>query len=126
MEGGPDELYTLRAQFWLGHYGLAIQEAKQVARRPLSNALKLEREEFLMRSYVASHQYDKVESGDTTGTSETPLHVQMLHFSMLAVFRRLTKLLACLCMCFLYTCQLFLLSVFMIISLASHRLESSI
>jgi coatomer protein complex subunit epsilon len=70
MEGGPDELYTLRAQFWLGHYGLAIQEAKQVARRPLSNALKLEREEFLMRAYTASHQYDKVDSGDTTGKSD--------------------------------------------------------
>ena len=23
----PDELYTLRAQFWLGHYGMAVDEA---------------------------------------------------------------------------------------------------
>lgn len=67
----PDELYTLRAQFWLGHYQLAVDEAKSVARRPMSPALKQEREEFLMRSYVALGQYDKVSAsggGDPPGT----------------------------------------------------------
>ena len=41
----PDELYTLRAQYWLGHYAMAIDEAKQVVRRPMPPALKLERED---------------------------------------------------------------------------------
>ena len=30
-DSGPDELYTLRAQYTLGHYGMAVQEAKQCA-----------------------------------------------------------------------------------------------
>jgi len=56
----PDELYTLRAQYWLAHYVLAIEEAKSVARRPMSLALKLEREEFLYRSQLALKETDKV------------------------------------------------------------------
>lgn len=56
----PDELYTLRAQYWLGHYPMAMEECKAVARRPMSPALKSEREEFLARSYIATRQYDKV------------------------------------------------------------------
>lgn len=58
-EGGqPDELYTLRAQFALGHYRLALHEAAQVARRPMAVALKVEREEYVRRSYMALGQYD--------------------------------------------------------------------
>lgn len=56
----PDELYTLRAQYWLGHYSLAIEEAKAVVRRPMSPQLKLEREEFLARAQLALGQYDRV------------------------------------------------------------------
>ena len=56
----PDELYTLRAQFWLGHYTLAGEEAKSVARRPMSPSLKVEREVFLARAYGALGQTDKV------------------------------------------------------------------
>jgi coatomer subunit epsilon len=66
----PDELYTLRAQYWLGHYGMAIQEAKSVARRPMSVALKSEREEFLSRSYTALGQYDKVTVTETPSKCE--------------------------------------------------------
>jgi len=67
---GPDELYTLRAQYTLGHFAAAVQEAKQVARRPMSAALKIEREEYLHRAHAALHQYDKCEaaSGDGPGT----------------------------------------------------------
>jgi Coatomer epsilon subunit len=67
--GQPDELYTLRTQFFLGHYQAALQEAKQMSRRPLSNsALKLEREEFIYRAYIALQQYDKcVSAGDSPG-----------------------------------------------------------
>ena len=56
----PDELYTLRAQFWLGHYSMCIEEAKSVARRTMSPSLKQERDEFLARAQLALQQYDKV------------------------------------------------------------------
>lgn len=56
----PDELYTLRAQFWLGHYTLCLEECKAVARRPMSPSLKAEREEFIYRANIAQGQYDKV------------------------------------------------------------------
>lgn len=70
----PDELYTLRAQFWLGHYQLAMEEAKSVARRPMPPALKAEREEFLARCQIALGRYDKVAAsaaggGDSPGES---------------------------------------------------------
>ena len=56
----PDELYTLRTQYMLGHYTAALQEAKQMSRRPISsNALKIEREEYIYRCYIALQQYDK-------------------------------------------------------------------
>ena len=64
----PDELYTLRAQYWLGHYNLAVEEAKSIARRPMSPALKAEREEILNRAYIALGQYDKL-AGGTSGES---------------------------------------------------------
>jgi coatomer protein complex subunit epsilon len=64
----PDELYTLRAQYWLGHYQLALEEAKSVARRPMSPDLKAEREELLARIYIALRQYDKASATDTPGT----------------------------------------------------------
>ena len=63
----PDELYTLRAQYWLGHYNLAVEEAKSIARRPMNPTLKEEREEFLQRAYIALGQYDKL-TGGTPGT----------------------------------------------------------
>mmetsp|Transcript_4424 Transcript_4424/g.6465 ORF Transcript_4424/g.6465 Transcript_4424/m.6465 type:complete len:300 (+) Transcript_4424:54-953(+) len=56
----PDELYTLRAQYWLGHYTLCIDEAKAIARRPMSASLKVEREEFALRAQLALKKYDKV------------------------------------------------------------------
>jgi coatomer protein complex subunit epsilon len=64
----PDELYTLRAQYWLGHYQLALEEAKSVARRPMSPNLKAEREELLARIHIALRQYDKAQATDTPGT----------------------------------------------------------
>ena len=65
----PDELYTLRAQFWLGHYQMALDEAKSIQRRPMSPALKEEREEFTMRCYLAMGDYGKVIAAtDTPGT----------------------------------------------------------
>mmetsp|Transcript_21302 Transcript_21302/g.27510 ORF Transcript_21302/g.27510 Transcript_21302/m.27510 type:complete len:294 (+) Transcript_21302:92-973(+) len=63
----PDDLYTLRAQFWLGHYQMAIEEAKSIARRPMPPNLKAEREEFLSRSLIASGQQEKA-----TAMTDTP------------------------------------------------------
>jgi len=67
----PDELYTLRAQYWLGHYNLCLDEAKSVARRPMAANLKVEREEFVLRSQLALKQYDKV-IRDSDGEDRTP------------------------------------------------------
>lgn len=66
----PDELYTLRAQFWLGHYTLCLEECKAVARRPMSPSLKAEREEFIHRANIAQGQYDKV-IRETAGTDKS-------------------------------------------------------
>ena len=63
----PDELYTLRAQFWLGHYQMALDEAKSIMRRPMSPDLKAEREEIVARCHIAMKNYDRVISGDTSG-----------------------------------------------------------
>ena len=60
MASEPDELYTLRAQYWLGHYAMAVDEAKSIMRRPMSPELKLEREEFALRSQLALGQHNKV------------------------------------------------------------------
>lgn len=60
MDSSPDELYTLRAQFWLGHYNLCIDEAKSIARRPMSPQLKVEREEFYLRALLELKQFDDV------------------------------------------------------------------
>jgi coatomer protein complex subunit epsilon len=56
----PDELYTLRAQYWLGHYNLALDEAKNASRKPMPPHLKNEREELVLRCYLGLKQYDKI------------------------------------------------------------------
>ena len=56
----PDELYTLRAQYWLGHYALALDEARSASRRPMPTHLKSEREELTLRAQIGLGQYDRV------------------------------------------------------------------
>jgi len=56
----PDELYTLRAQYWMGHYDLALEEARSIARAPMPPHLKVEREEFVLRCLLAKGDCDKV------------------------------------------------------------------
>jgi len=51
----PDELYTLRNLFWLGSFQAAITEGGRLNR--LSDELKVERDEFVYRSYVGQGQY---------------------------------------------------------------------
>jgi len=72
----PDELYTLRAQYWLGHYQMALIEAKSIMRRPMSADLKQEREEFVARCHIAMKDYDKVIAGDSAGLNALALHAQ--------------------------------------------------
>jgi len=72
----PDDLYTLRAQFWLGHYQMALDEAKSIMRRPMSPDLKAEREEIVARCYIATKDYDKVISGDTSAAGMQALALQ--------------------------------------------------
>lgn len=54
----PDDLFTLRNHFWLGSYQLAIAEGSGLGR--LSDALRIERDEFIYRSYIALGQYSIV------------------------------------------------------------------
>lgn len=73
----PDELYTLRAQFWLGHYQMALDEAKSIMRRPMSPDLKQEREEFVARCYIGMKDYDRVISNTSSaGLSALALQAQ--------------------------------------------------
>lgn len=73
MSHEPDDLYTLRAQFWLGHYEICLEEAKAIARRPMAPHLKQEREEFVSRAHLALGQYEKVlaAAGDGSSTGKT-------------------------------------------------------
>ncbi|KAL7546760.1 hypothetical protein ACHAWF_010095 [Thalassiosira exigua] len=74
----PDELYTLRAQYWLGHYVLALDEGKASARRPMPPHLKSEREELVLRCHLAMGNYDKVATDG--GSSDSPaLRALALH-----------------------------------------------
>jgi len=77
----PDELYTLRAQYWLGHYALALDECRSAARRPLPPHLKTEREELLFRCHLALGQHDKVVAGTSTAPALQALaiHSQFLN-----------------------------------------------
>jgi tetratricopeptide (TPR) repeat protein len=68
----PDELYTLRAQYWLGHYQLALDEAKSIARKPMPSHLKVEREEFVLRSLLAMKQFDKVQTEADSSLDKGP------------------------------------------------------
>lgn len=54
----PDELFTLRNHFWLGSYQLAIAEGSGLGRLP--EKLRVERDEFIYRSYIALGQYSIV------------------------------------------------------------------
>lgn len=54
----PDDLFTLRNHFWLGSYQLAIAEGSGLGRLP--DNLRVERDEFIYRSYLALGQYSIV------------------------------------------------------------------
>ena len=91
----PDELYTLRAQFWLGHYGLCVTEGKSLGRRPMTPQLKAEREEFITRAMLAMGDYDKViRQGDVPDVSpSTYLHTYRHTYTHTYTYRNFFTLL---------------------------------
>ncbi len=60
---GPDILFTLRNNFYLGAYQAAIAEAADLER--LSEADSIERDCFVYRSYIELGSFEV--SGTTTG-----------------------------------------------------------
>jgi coatomer protein complex subunit epsilon len=68
----PDELYTLRAQYWLGHYNLCLDEARSIARRPMAPQLKIEREELHLRALLELKQYDNVVQQASSTADQSP------------------------------------------------------
>jgi len=80
----PDELYTLRSQYWLGQYSLCIDEGKSIARRPMSADLKAEREEFVLRAQLALGQYDRVINEAESPNSSVAIRALGLHAKYLA------------------------------------------
>lgn len=80
----PDDLYTLRAQYWLGHYTLALDEGRQAARRPMAPHLKTEREEMMLRCQLALGQYDLVMAEGGGATKPPTLQALALHAKFLS------------------------------------------
>lgn len=80
----PDELYTLRAQYWLGHYKLALEEGRSIARRPMSAHLKSEREEFILRANLGLGNYDKVSQAASAPDASAAVTTLGLHAEYLS------------------------------------------
>lgn len=116
----PDELYTLRTTFWLGHYNMALEEAKNLARRPMAPHLKAEREEFLHRANIALGRYSSVAVESSASTALRVLgltakyHTESTDEGKAAVLNNLEAILAedgnASSSCQLYAAQLFLLA----------------
>jgi coatomer protein complex subunit epsilon len=79
----PDELYTLRAQYWLGHYALALDEGRSSIRRPMPPHLKSEREEMMLRAQLGLGQYHRVVAEGTGHDKPPALQALALHASYL-------------------------------------------
>jgi len=80
----PDELYTLRAQYWLGHYSLALDEGRSAARRPMPAHLKSEREELVLRCQLGLGEYDKVAAEGAIPGKSPAVQALGLHASFLS------------------------------------------
>lgn len=71
----PDDLYTLRNNFWLGNYQRAVAEGSSLSR--LSDPLKIECKEFIFRSYIAMGQCNIVLDEVSDGP-DTPIALQAI------------------------------------------------
>lgn len=74
----PDILYTLRTQYWLGHFNLSLSEAKNLKKLPLNLELKIECEEFMLRSLLALKQYDSIVEDTAEYNNNIGIHVLLL------------------------------------------------
>lgn len=75
MTSEVDELYSVKTAYWLGNYDEAVQEARQA--RVKADALKIERDVYMYRAYIAMGQYDVVLSGIKDDPS-TPIALQAI------------------------------------------------
>jgi coatomer protein complex subunit epsilon len=69
----PDELYTLRNQFWLGNYQQAVNEGNSLTRLP--TGLQVEKQEYMYRSFLALGQFDVVD-GEIQDGDASPLSLR--------------------------------------------------
>ena len=74
----PDELYTLRTCYYLGHYKLALEEGQNLTRRPMAPTSKSELDELLIRAKIANGSYNS-----SPNPSWNP-NLQMLHLLYLS------------------------------------------
>lgn len=71
----PDELYTLRNNFWLGMFQRAVTEGSSLPVHRLSEPLKIECKEFVFRSYIALGQ-GQVVIDEVPDAPNTPIALQ--------------------------------------------------
>lgn len=71
----PDELFSLRSQFWLGNYKLAITEGLSIS--PQSDRLRIDRDVFVNRCHIAMNNYSKVMKDIGEGSSTDLLAVKL-------------------------------------------------
>ncbi|KAL3782509.1 hypothetical protein ACHAW5_002468 [Stephanodiscus triporus] len=82
----PDELYTLRAQYWLANYTPCPRRglARSASLGPMPPHLKSEREELMLRAQIGLGQYDRVVA-EGGGRDKSPaMRALALHASYLS------------------------------------------
>ena len=84
MTDAPDELFTLRNNFYLGNFTQCIHEGG--AMRPSSETLRSERDVLVYRSYLAMNNPDTVldETKNVTSDSAGPLQAVKLQAQLVA------------------------------------------
>lgn len=84
MVDGPDELFTLRNNFYLGNFTQCVHEGGSL--RVSSEALRNERDVIVCRSYLAMNNPDSVlaEVADVTSDSPAALQAIKLHAELVA------------------------------------------
>lgn len=71
----PDDLYTLRNNFWLGMYQRAVTEGSSLPVHRLPEPLKVECKEFVYRAYIAMGQ-GQIVIDEVPDSPSTPVALQ--------------------------------------------------
>ena len=84
MAEAPDELFTLRNNFYLGNFTQVVHEGGSLRLGP--EALRVERDVFVCRSYLAMNNADAAlaEVGNVTSSSPAALQAIKLHANLVA------------------------------------------